>query len=749
MASHYSHYRFFSSSEVELELKVHVTSLDCKHLQRTLMLGGGPTDIDAEDLVIRAHICNQGVEHSSMGQATQQLPVRLGSSVHWRGWLTLPVRISELSRDSELVLTVWAPTDVIVGGCRISLFDELLRLRQGLQQLVLWPHIIRPTKTDPKSDEMSAAEAAAEFVRGLHGVRPTLSGGDALDDAAMAAAAVAAGDVDQCDVDRHLDVAASLVPGIPASFTPSWLSAASQQFSASAGDGDAKAGQPLPPGDSSAEMMRLVKAKEEYDVGVIQHMPWLDRLTLSQLSSDHRAAEDEAEALASGMDAAMAQSGSPGAGLLPEEVSAIAARRHPLCSFIKVELPVFSYPVVYDSSQYADAALPAVVKEGLTGPAELEEDGNAAHWMRRLVTVLDPDAGLEHPVEAKFAKLGRLDARRAGDPTAKPSPIERMAIDAVLRNSAIPAATTIGDLLWRYRFTLLREDKAAVLRFVECVDWQDAEEVADATAMPWAAAAPEDVLRLLGRQYSHPFVREYAIRCLGAASDSELSLFMLQLVQAVRYEPGIRERVAEIQAARNAGTMGGIGAPATPAASPMAGPAASAGAGANTAPASTAANGSGGAGGLGGVAGGVEAGRRGDDETVPGDAGGAGAAGAAEAEEAAAAEAAQRELSEARRRELAGDILSLSPLTDFLVARSAVSTRIATKFHWFVTVETENEQFGLVFNAMYEQFINVLQRSAGEAQKRAVGRQHCRLRVGTRRSFVALSLFSVVLQGIP
>ena len=225
--------------------------------------------------------------------------------------------------------------------------------------------------------------------------------------------------------------------------------------------------------------------------------------------------------------------------LLPDEAAAVAARRHPLCSFLKIDLPVFSYPVVYDSSQYADAAQAATVKQGLTGPAELEDDSNAARWMRRIVTVLDPDAGLEHPVEAKFAKLGRLDARRSVDPTAKPTPVERMAIDAVLRNPAIPAATTIGDLLWRYRFTLLREDKMAVLRFVECVDWQDEEEVADATAVPWARAAPADVLRLLGGQYPHPFVRAYAIQCLGGASDAsaandeELAMFMLQLVQAI------------------------------------------------------------------------------------------------------------------------------------------------------------------------------------------------------------------------
>ena len=39
------------------------------------------------------------------------------------------------------------------------------------------------------------------------------------------------------------------------------------------------------------------------------------------------------------------------------------------------------------------------------------------------------------------------------------------------------------------------------------------------------------------KAFEHPFVREFAVEVLRAASDSELLTFLLQLVQALRYEP--------------------------------------------------------------------------------------------------------------------------------------------------------------------------------------------------------------------
>jgi hypothetical protein len=48
---------------------------------------------------------------------------------------------------------------------------------------------------------------------------------------------------------------------------------------------------------------------------------------------------------------------------------------------------------------------------------------------------------------------------------------------------------------------------------------------------------PEDALELLGSKYKdHPKIRSYAISRLQLASNEDLILYLLQLVQALRYE---------------------------------------------------------------------------------------------------------------------------------------------------------------------------------------------------------------------
>jgi len=377
----YAYYRFYSSSEVPLELKVHVTSLDCKHLRRTAALAGIEEPFDPEDLIARVHLYSDGVEHAEQGRFTDELPTLLGSAVFWNGWLTLPMRIRDLGRDSQLVFTVWAPGEVLLGGCRVGIFDERLRMRAGAHKLVFWPRIRRPASKEEAGDGMTAGEAAAEFLRGLHGVREAVGDSPGADEAAMDAAAEASGERTR----------AVLLPGVPVELSPGAAGAAMRRAEDSeeddeedeGSDGRGRAsdassavsgGAPAPapvrvrPGDTALEMMRLCRAKEEHDNGEILHLPWLDRITMKQLAQDHATAEEEAEEAAEALEAA-----GRGEEPRPEGVAALAARRHPLCSFLTVELPVLPFPVVYDPVVYSDVAAAPVVQEGLVGPAALEE----------------------------------------------------------------------------------------------------------------------------------------------------------------------------------------------------------------------------------------------------------------------------------------------------------------------------------------------------------------------------------------
>ena len=82
------------------------------------------------------------------------------------------------------------------------------------------------------------------------------------------------------------------------------------------------------------------------------------------------------------------------------------------------------------------------------------------------------------------------------------------------------------------------------MKFLYTVNWDDETEVAEIPTLLalWTKKAPIDVadaLKLLSKDkvFEHPMVREYAVSILRSASDDELLTFLLQLVQALRYEP--------------------------------------------------------------------------------------------------------------------------------------------------------------------------------------------------------------------
>ncbi|KAK8756711.1 hypothetical protein V5799_000588 [Amblyomma americanum] len=52
----------------------------------------------------------------------------------------------------------------------------------------------------------------------------------------------------------------------------------------------------------------------------------------------------------------------------------------------------------------------------------------------------------------------------------------------------------------------------------------------------WKLLKPEQALELLDYSYPDTFVRSFAVRCLRQMNDEELSLYLLQLVQALKHE---------------------------------------------------------------------------------------------------------------------------------------------------------------------------------------------------------------------
>ena len=95
------------------------------------------------------------------------------------------------------------------------------------------------------------------------------------------------------------------------------------------------------------------------------------------------------------------------------------------------------------------------------------------------------------------------------------------------------------ELLWKFRHALTGEKKA-LPKFLLAVDWRDASEVAQVPALlkQWTRIDVADAIKLLGpdQAYQRRVVRAFAVDALRAASDMELVTYLLQLVQALRYD---------------------------------------------------------------------------------------------------------------------------------------------------------------------------------------------------------------------
>lgn len=163
-----------------------------------------------------------------------------------------------------------------------------------------------------------------------------------------------------------------------------------------------------------------------------------------------------------------------------------------------------------------------------------------------LVTVWDPEVGRPNPSENKQVKLARSLTRGVIDRDLKPSSNERKELLKILKYP--PTRTLRGDerqLLWKFRFSLVSE-KRALTKFLRCVEWSDAQEAKQALDLMrrWAPIDTADALELLSPVFKSEDVRAYAVDVLERAEDEELQCYLLQLVQALRFERSEKSRLA-------------------------------------------------------------------------------------------------------------------------------------------------------------------------------------------------------------
>lgn len=219
-----------------------------------------------------------------------------------------------------------------------------------------------------------------------------------------------------------------------------------------------------------------------------------------------------------------------------------------------VEVPRFDFPVVFADHEYPPPPIsslqqlsssqsnmiPKVLPQVQYGPGinGLSEDDNEVLG-GRLVRVYDPEVGArDNPAESKHRRLVRSHRTGVLDRDLKPNAKVRDELNGIMAYSPTHVLSPEEkDLVWKFRHHLTR-DKRALTKFVKSVNWHDPSESKQAVQIlaKWTEVDVDDALELLGPTFDNQAVRAYAVDRLRKADDDELLLYLLQLVQALKFE---------------------------------------------------------------------------------------------------------------------------------------------------------------------------------------------------------------------
>nr|QWQ57297.1 phosphatidylinositol 3-kinase catalytic subunit type 3 [Macrobrachium nipponense] len=236
------------------------------------------------------------------------------------------------------------------------------------------------------------------------------------------------------------------------------------------------------------QMQRLAKLAKKHRNGHIMKVDWLDRLTFREIE------------------------------LINEQEKRSSNSMYLMVEFPRVEHEGVIYSIVW-----------------------WESGGNMVYDHRtsgNIVRMPDPEIPLENLQEAKHHKLARSNRSGVTDRDLKPNSAIRDILNTIMSYPPIKQLSNDDqDTVWKYRF-YLSSQKKALTKFLKCVNWKLPGETKQAIELlsRWAPPDADDALELLGPGFTHPDVRRYAVERLSLAADEDLLLYLLQLVQALKYE---------------------------------------------------------------------------------------------------------------------------------------------------------------------------------------------------------------------
>ncbi|KAJ3480520.1 hypothetical protein NLI96_g8291 [Meripilus lineatus] len=252
------------------------------------------------------------------------------------------------------------------------------------------------------------------------------------------------------------------------------------------------------------EMGRLEKLVKKYERGDMPRSDWLDAMAFRKMAEIHAAETEKSKNL-----------------------------------FLYIDLPRFDFPVIFSEPDASNVPSSSkTIAPTATSPLVAVPSSNLANDTH-LWAVVDPDVAKENPVEDKHRRLVRSHRSGPYDRELKPNAKIRDDLAEILNYApSQPLKSEEKDLIWKFRFYLTR-DRRGLTKFLKSVTWRDPSEVKQAVEelLPqWTEIDIDDALELLGPSTVDSRVRAFAVKQLSRADDDELLLYLLQLVQALKFE---------------------------------------------------------------------------------------------------------------------------------------------------------------------------------------------------------------------
>lgn len=213
---------------------------------------------------------------------------------------------------------------------------------------------------------------------------------------------------------------------------------------------------------------------------------------------------------------------------------------------LNIEFPVFELPIVFTEKRYpsVQSNIPTLHNfeqsnepndRSKTEPRKMIPLGSSS---ASTLKFYDPDQFNSNPIEEKYRRLERASKRSNLDKQVKPDIKKRDYLNRIIN---YPPGTQLTahekGSIWKYRYYLVNNKKALtkLLQSTNLTEETERTEVLDLMDS-WAEIDIDDAIELLGSEYKNISVRAYAVNRLKKASDKELELYLLQLVQAVCFE---------------------------------------------------------------------------------------------------------------------------------------------------------------------------------------------------------------------